>query len=281
MSDHTLVSRDGAHLFVRMLEGDAAEPTVIVQHGAPGAHTHAESEAAFGFLAEDHRVVTFDARGNGSSSALGPLDHMRWAEDIEELRDWTGAARFVLAAHSYGGFIALEYALRYPGRLAGLILQDTSASGAVIHDLIEREIGGSERHIDRERLMRTLGGTLKDPLDFVAALSAFAALYVDSDASPPAAVAHPKLHFETHNAAFGTRLSGLDFVARLPQIACPTLVIVGRNDRITPPACSELMASKIPAATLVVLDGAGHTPALERPGAFRRSVRAFLSKLSI
>jgi proline iminopeptidase len=63
---------------------------------------------------------------------------------------------------------------------------------------------------------------------------------------------------------------------RLPEIAAPTLVIVGREDWVCPPVASRILASSIPGAELVEIPGAGHFPFSEEPDAFRRSTTAFL-----
>ena len=101
-------------------------PSMIVHHGAPGLGSRAEPRRAFGPLACDRlRVVVFDARGSGDSGLTPPFTHEQWVADVETLRAHVGADAFVMAGGSYGGFIAMEYALRHSDRLLALVLRDT------------------------------------------------------------------------------------------------------------------------------------------------------------
>jgi proline iminopeptidase len=105
-------------------------PVMIVHHGAPGLGTLAEPKASFGPLSDVYKIVVFDARGSGQSEGNGPFTHEQWAADVEGLRQWVGAERFIMAGGSYGGFISMEYAIRHPERLMALVLRDTSADNA-------------------------------------------------------------------------------------------------------------------------------------------------------
>ncbi len=76
------------------------------------------------------RVVVFDARGCGRSQGTPPFSHAQWAADVDGLRQWIGADQVVVAGGSYGGFIAMEYAIAYPDRVRAMILRDTSADNS-------------------------------------------------------------------------------------------------------------------------------------------------------
>ena len=65
-------------------------------------------------------VVVFDARGCGQSEGRPPFSHAQWAADIDGLRQWLGADQVVVAGGSYGGFVAMEYAIAYPERTRAL-----------------------------------------------------------------------------------------------------------------------------------------------------------------
>ena len=69
-----------------------------------------------------------------------------------------------------------------------------------------------------------------------------------------------------------------DFLAALPHIDVPTLVIVGEEDVVTPPSDSELLAQRIPGATLVNIPGAGHLTNIEKPQAFNAALETFLHR---
>src|SRR5262245_61499526 len=80
-------------------------------------------------LAGDRRIVLFDQRGHGASGRSAPEDytHIRWVQDLRDFAAAVAPGTFSLLGHSYGGFIALEFALRWPHLLEALILVGTSA----------------------------------------------------------------------------------------------------------------------------------------------------------
>jgi proline iminopeptidase len=282
MVDQTaFVTSDGARLLVRALGANGDSLPVIALHGAPGLHSHAESAAMWEFLAQSRRVFVYDARGSGSSDRHPPLSHEQWTRDLEEIRRSAGVDRFVLAGHSYGGFVALEYALRYPTHVAALILQDTAASGKPLIEHLSRVIDGARPPLDQDRLRRLLAGTLTDDKEMAAALADYGVLF--SFGEPSGGIAPPPVtafHLATHNFAFSQNLPEYDVLARLQEIRCPTLVIVGGQDKIAPVTLSESIAGALANAELRVIDEARHTPALETPEAFRSAVKRFLAQLS-
>lgn len=120
-----IVTINGNNLNVEVLGADDA-PVLIAHHGGGGIGSLAEPKATFGPLADEMRVVVFDARGCGRSEGKPPYSHAQWAADVDGLREWLGAEQVVIAGGSYGGFIAMEYAIAYPGRTRAMILRDTS-----------------------------------------------------------------------------------------------------------------------------------------------------------
>src|SRR5690606_24521373 len=121
------VTVDGAKLRVDV-QGEGNAVPIYAHHGAPGLGSHAEPKRSFGPLADEYRVVSFDARGSGESDATPPFTHEQWVADVDALREHLGDERIVMAGGSYGGYIALEYTLAHPDRVTHLILRDTSAS---------------------------------------------------------------------------------------------------------------------------------------------------------
>jgi proline iminopeptidase len=277
VSDHTLVTSDGANLFVRIIGSSTRQTPVVVQHGSPGWHSHEVSEFAYSFLSQDRQVVVFDARGNGDSDARSPLTHERWASDIDEMRCWLGADTIILAGHSYGGYVALEYALRHQAHLAALILEDTAASADSVLPELELLCSNPKRVGDSACLRRLLTGKTLDNVDYVTANDAMARI-ITNDENASATLPSGRLHFATHNAAFANNLPHYDVRRRLPEIQCPTFVAVGRRDVITPASCSEELAEGLPKAEFAVFDQSGHSPAADEPALFRKAVRDFLAR---
>jgi len=272
------VDINGNPLEVEVLgAGDA--PVMIVHHGAPGLGTRGEPRTAFGPFSDVLRVVVFDARGSGDSGLTPPFTHEQWVADVDALRAWAGAERIVMAGGSYGGFIAMEYALAHPDRVRALVLRDTSASGAFQEEARRNALASARVEIDQELYDRSFAGRLRDDADFEASWRMIAPLY-DHDLTPEKLEARLRsavYHHEAHNAAFAHNIPNYDIRDRLPSITCPTLVTVGRDDWITPVAAAEEIARLIPNSRLVVFENSGHSPQLEEPERFQRVVREFLS----
>ncbi|BCJ34784.1 hydrolase [Actinocatenispora thailandica] len=267
-------------LAVEVFGADDA-PVLIAHHGAPGLGSRAEPRATFAPFADTFRVIVFDARGSGESGGNEPYTHEQWAADVEGLRQWAGVERFVLAGGSYGGFISMEYAIRHPDRVSALVLRDTSADHSN-DDAARRNAAASTRvRIDLAKLDRINTGRVRDDDDLRDCWREILPLYdhVYDPAAVEAKVAATPYRYATHNYAFAHNQPHYDIKAQLPTITCPTLVTVGRDDWITPVACSETIVSLIPDARLVVFEKSGHSPQIEEAEQWRRVVREFLHEV--
>lgn len=273
------VAINGAELEVEVL-GDPAAPVLIAHHGAPGIGSRAEPKASFGALADTYRVIVFDARGSGESSDTPPYTHAQWAADVDALREWAGVEQIVMAGGSYGGFIALEYALAFPRRVRALVLRDTAAADTFRATARERALSTDRTTIDMELFDRSFGGQVRDNADFKETWKAILPLY-DYEYDPESVAAKaeaPIYHYATHNYAFSTNLPAYDLTGRLAEITAPTLVTVGRADWITPVEASEQLVAGLPNATLTVFEKSGHSPQVEERDAWLATVREFLAK---
>ncbi len=214
------------------------------------------------------RLITPDLRGFGASekpaTGYGIED---LAGDIIRLADALEIDRFVLGGHSMGGYVALGIAAAWPGRLAGLILVDTRA-----------EADAPERRDRRNAaIARIASGDVPGFLDeFVAGL-----IGPSSAARAPRVLAELRaIAAEAAPEALVGCLAGMrdrpDCSALLPALGVPALVIVGREDSLTPPPASRAMAAAMPGATLVEIPSAGHTPSMERPIPTAEAILGFL-----
>jgi proline iminopeptidase len=276
------VEINGNRLHVEVLGDGPGKPTMIVHHGAPGLGSMAEPKASFGPFADGYRVIVFDARGSGVSEGAAPLTHEQWAADVDALREWAGADTIVMAGGSYGGFIAMEYAIAYPDRVAALVLRDTAADNANHELAIANALASSRVEIDRVKLDRIMSGTVRDDADLRDCWEAILPLYdheLDWEKVRQRVESTP-YRYQTHNFAFSVNQPGYDIKAKLPGITAPTLVTVGRHDWITPVSCSETIASLIPGARLHVFEHSGHSPQIEEAAAFQRVVRDFLRSVA-
>ncbi|KAG5982271.1 hypothetical protein E4U55_002130 [Claviceps digitariae] len=275
--------RDGARLYLKELgDGDKSKQLVIALHGAPGVSDHREAEASFGFLTSRFRVIVFDARGSGRSDLKGPYTHDRWAADVDELRIRAGSEPIILAAGSFGGFIALEYAIKYPSYVSALILCDTWACGSkgALYSL-KSSLTCPRLTVDAERQYRAWTGTLKNNNDLRAAFLELLPIYTPGAASFPSnpeivELDNLHLHYETHNFAMSYNQPRFDLRSRLGEISTPTLILVGRHDFIAPVQFSEEIHGLMQNSQLTVFESSGHSPPMDEPEAFQNRVIGFL-----
>ena len=114
---------------VSLVYDEAGQGTAFVTlHGGPGMSGRGGDWASFQPLADSFRLVSYDQRGSSESEGAEPYSHAQFVADLEALRQELRLGQMVLLGGSYGGFIALEYALTYPQNLHALILRDTAAS---------------------------------------------------------------------------------------------------------------------------------------------------------
>jgi proline iminopeptidase len=273
------VEINGAQLNVEVL-GDENAPVLIAHHGGGGIGSLAEPKSTFGPLADLFRVIVFDARGCGLSEAAPPYSHAQWAADVDGLREWAGAEKIVVTGGSYGGFIAMEYAIAYPDRVSAMILRDTSPDRENLTSAIESARTQTRVKLNWENYDRYWSGNIRDDADLKACWAELIPLY-DFEYDPVAATARVEAgiyRHEAHNWCFQHNAPIYDVKPQLPSVTCPTLVTVGRVDWITPVSSAETIASLIPNSKLVIFEKSGHSPQFEEAELFQQTMRDFLAE---
>ncbi|BDZ46858.1 alpha/beta fold hydrolase [Naasia aerilata] len=274
------VSINGNELAVEVL-GPEGAPVILTHHGAPGLGSRAEPRNSFGRLADEYRVVVFDARGSGESEGSGELSHEQWAADLDALREWIGAEKVVMAGGSYGGFMSMEYATRYPERVAAMVLRDTAPDNSHAELARANALASDRVVIDMEKFDRIDEGRVRDNEDLKDCWREILPLY-DFEYDPAAVekkVEATPYRYEAHNYAFSKNLKDYDLKPLLPTITAPTLITVGRTDWITPVSCSETIAELIPDSRLAIFERSGHSPQIEEAEEWTRTVRSFLHEV--
>ena len=261
------------------VQGAPDAPVLIALHGGPGVGDRVDLTAAVAGLADEYRVITYDARGSGASGDTPPFSHQQWAADVDALREWAAAEQVVVAGHSYGGMMALEYVTRYPDRVRALVLVDTAAADTFKENSRKRAQESDRVELDMELFDRLWSGQVRDDAEFREGWRSILPLYnvIEDPELVETIVATTSYHYQTHNYAFGVNLPDYDLTDLLPAIGCPTLVTVGRYDWITPVAESEKIAAAVPGAHLAVFGGSGHGPLHEERALWTATVRGFLS----
>jgi proline iminopeptidase len=269
---------NGAQLYCE-LHGPVDAPAVVILHGGPGVGDSRDRVRDIGPLADEFRLLFYDARGSGRSADVPPYTHEQWVADLDELTRSLGVERFALLGHSYGGIVAQEYAIARPERLRQLILVDTSPSTVENEESIRRALAAGRPDIEEGWLRKLFEGRVDSDEEMRGMWESLLPLYFDGPFDPdlPRQKADDTYyHHATHNYAFSVNNPAFDVRDRLPQLRVPTLVMCGGNDWITPLAKSQEIVSLIPGSRLEVFDHSGHMPMVEEPERFQSVLRAFL-----
>ena len=267
---------NGAELFY--LEVGKGVPC-LVMHGGLGVD-HTQFRDGLDPLGDVLRLVYHDHRCNGRSGRppIETLTLEQLADDADSLRSHLGYERVAVLGHSYGGCLALQYALRHPRHLSHLVLVGTTAAWDYTEELLAEL---RRRRPDPVVLAAFLDlpaddATFARNQELVAAALGFHAL------GPARA---KRLFGETlwspaANARSRELMAGCDVVSRLGEIDVPTLILSGRHDFFCPPSQAERLRRGIRGSQLVVFEQSGHYPFVEEAEAFRHAVRAWLAQPS-
>jgi 3-oxoadipate enol-lactonase len=265
-STHHTFSQPQLHIAVQGPARAGATP-VVLAHALGLDASMWDGLAAH--LAATRQVLRYDQRGHGASAVpAGPYALADLVDDAARvIREW-GRGPVVFVGLSMGGMVGQGLAIRHPELVKGLVLANTTAAypeaakaawqqriatveqqglEAIAQMVMERYFSADfrARHADavagfRATLLRT------DPAGYVAACHAVAAV---------------------------------DWLAELPRIACPTLVIAGALDVGAPPAMSQAIAQQIAGSDLQVFDEASHLSVAEQPAQFAQALDSFLARV--
>src|SRR5829696_8244331 len=265
-------------LFVKVVgRGDP----LLLMHGGPSADY--TSMLPFRRLADRYTLVFYDHRGNGRST--GAPSSMTWENltaDADALRQRLGFERWAVLGHSFGGHVALEYALRYPDRLSHLVLLDTGADSHWAQQNAAGVLAGRGYSPEKVELVRRwFNGEFPPKEYYPIAMRILGAYSYHPMLEMARAMLHGGWRAKMRPEAFlfaGRRLlKGWTVVDRLGEIAAPTMVIAGRDDFVFPPECQRELAAGIPHARLRLIERAGHSPHDERTTEVMKAVREFLT----
>lgn len=245
-------------------------PPLVLLHAFPFASAQWLPQRC-GFEALGIRVLTPDQRGLGSGAAdPGPYSLDDAADDVARVLDGHGLERVVLGGLSMGGYVALRFLARHPGRLAGLVLSDTKAGadtedGRKARAATAAKVRAEGSHVAfedaKEKLLaRTTHEEKPEIVGFCRAL----------------AQSRPREGVARATEAMAQRP---DSAPDLARARVPLLAIAGEADPITPVAEAEKIAAAVPGARLRTIPRAGHLANLEAPDAWNRAVLAFLWEL--
>lgn len=247
--------------------GPADAPAVMFIHGFPLNRSmwHAQMSALEGRC----RVIAYDLRGHGDSERGDlPFSTALFVQDLLALMNALRIKKAALCALSMGGYIALKAAVEYPDRFTGLALCDTQCTA----DTEEAK----QKRLDAIRAIGENG------------VEAFADTMLKALFLPES--------FETKRPEVGLVRSMISGTAQqtleqsllamrergetcsfLANIAVPTIIIVGKEDKITPPSAAVYMHERIAGSQIFVVENAGHLSNLEQPERFNEALKTLLT----
>ena len=278
----SFIECDGAKLYTRTF--GKGKPLLVI-HGGPGL-SQDYLLPQLNQLAETHRVIFYDQRGGGRSTGEITSETMtveRFVKDIEAIRNAMGLERFCILGHSWGGFIAMQYAIAHPEAVEKLILSNsipaTSKETLLFAQEARRRFTPFAEEMSRvENSPAFLQG---DPQAREKQLRLLFSVFVHATRdvellslrmTPTASQNYSKI-----NPIFtkGTLLQPYDLTEKLKELKIPTLIIHGEADPI-PLSSAEQIHQAIPNSQLVLIKACGHFPYVEQPQSFFNTLNEFL-----
>lgn len=241
---------------------------VLLVHGHPFDRSMWRPQVAR-LTGSGFRVVTPDLRGYGQSKSQNTKTGLDvFASDLVELADRLHLERFVLGGLSMGGQIVMQLVADHSGRVAAVVLADTFAgldtpqAKQARYDTADRITEEGMESYAEELLPKMISKQTRETRPDVEAHVRKMMRNAPKDGAA---------------AALRGRAGRPDYTDGLENISVPTLVVVGSEDEFTPVADAELIHRKVRGSTLVVIEGAGHLPNLERETEFDEALSTFLT----
>jgi pimeloyl-ACP methyl ester carboxylesterase len=229
-------------------------PTLIFIHGAGGTRKNWHHQWLA--LKEKYSLISLDLPGHGKSTAPGAQQISLYSQAILQLTEELRPVKPVLTGHSMGGAIAMTAAISRPELFAGLILVGTGARLRVFPSILDKL---AQDIFPAEIIQYAFGSQ---------ALPEMKAAGMQEMQKTPCSVTLGD--FQACNS--------FDVTAELGKITCPTLVICGDEDQLTPVKYSTFLHQQIPGSSLAVIPLAGHMVMLEQPASTNQIIQQFLSQ---
>ena len=249
---------------------------LVLLHAFPLDHEMWRRQAE---LDESLRLIVPDLRGFGASAGTVPESIAELADDVAGILDALHVAEpAVVCGVSMGGYVAQHVASRHPDRVAALVLVDTKLEADTPEARAARtDLAGKVGRVGQAILADAMIPRLF-AVPATTASAAAKARHAENLAVVDAMIRRQRV--ETIQAALAALGERPDMIEAMQRVGVPTLLIVGAEDQITPPACLEAAEQVIPNARLLIVPHAGHLVPLEAPEVFNHAVLEFLADVS-
>jgi pimeloyl-ACP methyl ester carboxylesterase len=244
----------GEQVFYVFRRSEGSEDSLLFIHGAGGTHRHWGNQLQ-GLNGVSRYAV--DLPGHGRSDGPGRASIEAYVEVVLQLLETLDLSHVTLVGHSMGGAIGQYLALNHPSRLERLVLVGSGARLRVLPSLLEGLLQDFPASVEEMLAWAYAGGS---PADLVRLGQEE---WLEND---------PQVVHDDFAAC-----DAFDVMERLGEVRCPTLVLCGEEDRLTPLKYAHYLGDHVPGATLTVIPSAGHMVMLEQPEAVNRAIEGFLA----
>ncbi len=256
------------------------KPVVFALQGGPGME-HPGMKPLMAPFFDLVQVVLFDQRGSGLSD---PVIEQEWSlellsKDMECLRKHLGFEKIIPLGISFGGMLAMDYAIRFPGSVSGLVLAVTAPSRRSFEDAA-RFAEGIKDPLIRENAFKILNGRMENDEDLKKTLAIMTPLY-SMERTPEKtyeSIRNARVSSLVLNYFISGRSGTYDLENRLCEISVPTLIMGSSQDWICPISQSRIMNEKIRGSRLVVFEESKHEICEDEKEKFVSSIRKFLNE---
>jgi len=253
------------------------QPTLMLLHGGPG-EDHSPLKVHFGALSDIAQIVYLDLRGHGRSdrSDSGHWNLAQWADDLSELCSALEIGRPIVFGESFGRFVAMKYATQRPTEPLKLILSSTRAGPQDIAETIDigMRLGGSSFESLAAAWLQ-----YRDPEQWHEITQAIGKLSSrrEQDGSIARRGIWSQEVFDWFNRQGGESES-LELHSDLARVVCPTLVLCGEDDPITPAGASRQIVSALSPEIVrfELFPDCGHIVERDKPTEFLATIREFI-----
>jgi 3-oxoadipate enol-lactonase len=250
-------------------EGPLDAPTILFIHGFPLNKSMWEHQVES--LKESCRVIAYDIRGHGNSDASEENFSIDlFVNDLLHFMDALHITKPILCGLSMGGYIALNAAIKFPNHFAALVLSDTQCLA------------------DSSEAKRKRMNAIENIHEY--GVEIYAEVSIKNLFSSESFTKNKKEILQVRDMIVGTAAQSLSYTlfalserkgtcSKLQDIEVPVLIMVGKEDKITPPVAAQLMHEKIQGSLLKIIDHAGHLANLENPVEFNYQLKTFIQQL--
>jgi len=256
---------------------------LVLMHGGPGLDY--TTLLPLQPLADQFTLIFYDHRCNGHSEGaeVSSMTFENLTADADALRQKLGFDKWAVLGHSFGGNVALEYALRYPQSLSHLVLMDTGGDQWWVNQNAPELLAKRGYSASAVQAARRFYNGQFTPGEFLPTFMKFMSAY-SYHFSPLTqiyqAVFGPHMKMQPEATIFGYNqlLDGWTVMDRLSEIKAPTLVLAGRHDFLFPTEHQVALTTGITNARLEIIERAGHNPHMERTAEVNEIIKSFITE---